>query len=254
MIGKYKDLLRYISETDASCTSDIVYSLELVRSSLETTLERIKKEINSANNNNSFEDVGQIAGYCKQITELDILLQAVVVTLLENEESKGAVEPENTDAAIAEAQSTLVFKSQDKAERVDYQLYNVDVNERHSLDEDFTYTKPNAIEINDHKMFVSSWKEAMVSVCNYLYELDGVKLRKLVGNKKLKGRKVDLLGYQEVPRRNVCIKGTNLYVWTNLNAALHVYYITQLLEAYEIPIENAGVYLNRDFTPLHKNK
>ena len=34
MKAKYKELFRYISDTDESCASDILYSLELVKTSL----------------------------------------------------------------------------------------------------------------------------------------------------------------------------------------------------------------------------
>lgn len=44
MNDKYKELFSYISDTDESCASDILYSLELVKTSLNTTLKRIKKK------------------------------------------------------------------------------------------------------------------------------------------------------------------------------------------------------------------
>ena len=68
MKAKYKELFRYISDTDESCASDILYSLELVKTSLNGTLKRIKEEIQAAANENSFDGVSQIAGYCKQIS------------------------------------------------------------------------------------------------------------------------------------------------------------------------------------------
>ena len=56
----YKDLFRYISETDESCATDILYSLELVKTSLNTTLKRIKKEIQVAAEQNAFDGIRQI--------------------------------------------------------------------------------------------------------------------------------------------------------------------------------------------------
>lgn len=238
MLDKYKDLLKYISKTDDSCGRDIVYSLELVRTSLDKTLKRVKKEISSATEKDSFEDIGEIAQYCQQIKEIDGMLK-VVLGFME----AGAVQ----ENKIADMPCSEGF-----AKKVNYEDYDVNKNEPHKLDEDFTNKKPYAIVINNHKMEVETWKEALVSVCNYLYNVDKEKIRMLAERNKLCGRKRSLFGKIKVEDKNMRLPGTDLYVWTNFSAQKATEYIIKLLAEYDISQDNVIVYLKRDLSPLHE--
>ena len=115
MKAKYKELFRYISDTDESCASDILYSLELVKTSLNGTLKRIKEEIQAAANENSFDGVSQIAGYCKQITEINQELEEMI-SALHFEPSEG------TAAATLAEEKTEDEK--DIAHPVDYTAFD----------------------------------------------------------------------------------------------------------------------------------
>lgn len=238
MLSKYKDLMKYISETDDSCGRDIVYSLELVRTSLDKTLKRVKKEISSATEKDSFEDIGQIAQYCQQIKEIDEMLKVILGYM-----DAGVVQ-ENKDVSkpCSEGFST----------KVNYEDYDVNKNEPHRLDEDFTNKKPYAIVINGYKIVVDSWKDALVMVCKYLYNVDREKIKMLAGKNKLRGREVSLFSKEKVGGRNVRLSGTDLYVWTKFSAKQITEYIIKLLEEYGISLDNVIVYLRRDLSPLHE--
>ncbi len=238
MLSKYKDLLQYISKTDASCGMDIVYSLELVRTSLDKTLKRVKKEISSATEKDSFEDIGKIAQYCQQIKEIDEMLK-VILGFMESD-------------SIKENDFNINSCNDDFVRKVKYENYDVDKNTPHSLDEDFTNKKPYAIVINGYKMEVKSWKDALVLTCKYLYNVDGEKIKMLAEKNKLRGTKRSLFGKKEVEDRNVRLPGTNLYIWTNFNAQLAKAYIIRLLKEYDIPMDKVIVYLKRDLSPLHE--
>lgn len=251
MMSKYKNLLKYIAETDASCANDIVYSLELVRTSLDTTMKRVKKEISLATENNSFDNVAQIADYCKQIKEIDDILLSVLPYLHTEEVSiSKPVDQPATEIPNVQVGVTPSIK-------VNYSDYDVNRYEAHSLYEDFEYKRLYAIKIGEEKIIASSWNKAVILICEYLYKLDDQLMKSFVNNPKFQGKKIHNFSYDVVRDldgrpRNKLIPGTKLYVWTNHNANVHVDNIKKILSEYNIPLDDVVVYLRRDLSELHR--
>lgn len=243
MKAKYKELFRYISDTDESCASDILYSLELVKTSLNGTLKRIKEEIQAAANENSFDGVSQIAGYCKQITEINQELEEMILAL--------HFEPsEGTAAATLAEEKTEDEK--DIAHPVDYTAFDVSRTEPHTLDEDFEHKKVCGLRITGVEMPVENWQDAIVKLCAYLNRVDDTILKTFVGDSMFRGKKNKYFMLQSVPKRNKRIPGTNIYVWTNNSANRIITIIKDVLERYNIPADEVVIYLRRDLTELHK--
>lgn len=239
MDRKYHDLFSYISDTDESCASDILYSLELVKTSLNTTLKRIKKEIQIATDNDAFDGISQIAGYCKQIAEIN----------QEIEELISALHFDSNDAPDVSLPSTNPNTS---SATIDYSQFDVSQTEPHTLDEDFENKKVCALNVLGTHIPVDSWQDALVKLCAYLYKLNPAKIESFVGNAKFSGKKNNYFMTESVPQRNKHIPGSNLYVWTNNSANKIVTIIRNALKEYGIPANKVTVYLRRDLSPLHE--
>ena len=241
MNDRYRELFHYISETDESCASDILYSLELVKTSLNTTLKRIKKEIQVAAEQNAFDGIRQIADYCEQITEIDQEIETIISALDFNPtESKPALPTSPT------------IPTSDAEPPIDYTVFDVDKTEPHTLDEDFEYKKVCCIQIQGTRIPVSSWQDALIRLCVYLYSLDAQKMESFVDDPSFQRRKVHYFMHESVPRRNKPIPGTDLYVWVNNCANTLVALMRSLLISYHIPLKAVTLYLRRDLTDLHR--
>lgn len=123
--------------------------------------------------------------------------------------------------------------------------------EPHTLDEDFEYKKICGFEINGIRFEVSSWQDALIQLCSYLYNIDGNKMLGFVDDPYFKRRKVSYFMKESVPRRNKIIPGTNLYVWVNNNANTLVRLMRDMLVRYLISPETMTLYLRRDLSSLH---
>lgn len=245
----YKDLFRYISETDESCATDILYSLELVKTSLNTTLKRIKKEIQVAAEQNAFDGIRQIADYCEQITEIDQEIETIISALNFTPKDKPVPLAEEPQPAVL---PTPAENDSSAPQAVDYTIFDVDKTEPHTLDEDFEYKKVCCLEVQHTRLAVNSWQDALVKLCVYLYAIDPGIMESLVNDPAFQRRKVRYFMKEAVPRRNKAIPGTDLYVWTNNNANTLVALMRSLLRAYHISLKSAIIYLRRDLSDLHR--
>lgn len=245
----YRELFHYISETDESCASDILYSLELVKTSLNTTLKRIKKEIQVAAEQNAFDGIRQIADYCEQITEIDREIETIISALDFKPQGPLSVPDEEAPPIIP---STPPENDLPTTQAIDYTAFDVDKTEPHTLDEDFEYKKICCIQIQHARFIVTSWQDALIKLCVYLYAIDAAKMESLVDDPAFQKTKVHYFMRESVPRRNKAIPGTDLYVWTNNSANTLVALMRSLLRAYHISLKSVTIYLRRDLSELHK--
>lgn len=225
MNSKYNSLLKYISKTDKVCVEKIVYSLELLRTTLNTTKKRITKEIDSAKEQDSFDEVISIAEYCKQLQEIDDLIKSTLNCMNENLKNE--------------------YNGISKLKYDDNNTENM-----YKLSETFncTKTKPSLIMLNGHMLHVSNWREAKVSICEYLYHIDSIKLRNFINYRKKRG-KMCLIAYEQQKDkkgydRYAKIPNTDLFVYVNASAERHIEDIKLLLAEYNIPLKNVSIFLN----------
>ena len=242
----YRELFHYIAETDESCASDILYSLELVKTSLNTTLKRIKKEIQVAAEKNAFDGIRQIADYCERITELDQEIETIIAALDFKPAETTSFPSENKPVFPVSPMSSPADPT------INYSVFDVDKTEPHTLDEDFEYKKVCCIQIQGTRIPVNNWQDALVKLCVYLYSLDGQKMESFVDDPAFQRRKVHYFMHELVPRRNKLIPGTDLYVWINNSANTLVSVMRSLLISYRIPLKNMTLYLRRDLSDLHR--
>lgn len=231
----------FIVDTDKECSAELLHALKSLRASFDNALTITKKQIQLSTEKNSFDDISRIAEACQQISEINIRIENAIALM--------KVKPSNKEI-VFEGNANIEKKFSSR-KPIDYDNFNVDSMEPHTLDEDFEYKKICGFEINGIKFEVSSWQDALIQLCSYLYNIDGDKMLGFVDDPYFKRRKVSYFMKESVPRRNKIIPGTNLYVWVNNNANTLVRLMRDMLVRYLISPETMTLYLRRDLTSLH---
>lgn len=241
MNEKYEKLFRFIVDTDKECSAELLHALKSLKANLDNALTITKKQIQLSTEKNSFDDISQIAESCQQISEISIRIENAIALM--------EVKPSNKEI-VFEGNANIEKKISSR-KPIDYADFDVDNMEPHTLDEDFEYKKICGFEINGIRFEVSSWQDALIQLCSYLYNIDGNKMLGFVDDPYFKRRKVSYFMKESVPRRNKIIPGTNLYVWVNNNANTLVRLMRDMLVRYLISPETMTLYLRRDLSSLH---
>lgn len=241
MNEKYEKLFRFIVDTDKECSAELLHALKSLKANFDNALTITKKQIQLSTEKNSFDDISQIAESCQQISEISIRIENAIALM--------EVKPSNKEI-VFEGNANIEKKISSR-KPIDYADFDVDNMEPHTLDEDFEYKKICGFEINGIRFEVSSWQDALIQLCSYLYNIDGNKMLGFVDDPYLKRRKVSYFMKESVPRRNKIIPGTNLYVWVNNNANTLVRLMRDMLVRYLISPETMTLYLRRDLSSLH---
>lgn len=241
MNEKYEKLFRFIVETDKECSAELLHALKSLKANFDNALTITKKQIQLSTEKNSFDDISQIAESCQQISEISIRIENAIALM--------EVKPSNKEI-VFEGNANIEKKISSR-KPIDYADFDVDNMEPHTLDEDFEYKKICGFEINGIRFEVSSWQDALIQLCSYLYNIDGNKMLGFVDDPYFKRRKVSYFMKESVPRRNKIIPGTNLYVWVNNNANTLVRLMRDMLVRYLISPETMTLYLRRDLSSLH---
>jgi len=241
MNEKYEKLFRFIVDTDKECSAELLHALKSLKANFDNALTITKKQIQLSTEKNSFDDISRIAESCQQISEISIRIENAIALM--------EVKPSNKE--IVFEGNTNIEKKISSRKPIDYADFDVDNMEPHTLDEDFEYKKICGFEINGIRFEVSSWQDALIQLCSYLYNIDGNKMLGFVDDPYFKRRKVSYFMKESVPRRNKIIPGTNLYVWVNNNANTLVRLMRDMLVRYLISPETMTLYLRRDLSSLH---
>lgn len=241
MNEKYEKLFRFIVDTDKECSAELLHALKSLKANFDNALTITKKQIQLSTEKNSFDDISQIAESCQRISEISIRIENAIALM--------EVKPSNKEI-VFEGNANIEKKISSR-KPIDYADFDVDNMEPHTLDEDFEYKKICGFEINGIRFEVSSWQDALIQLCSYLYNIDGNKMLGFVDDPYFKRRKVSYFMKESVPRRNKIIPGTNLYVWVNNNANTLVRLMRDMLVRYLISPETMTLYLRRDLSSLH---
>lgn len=161
------------------------------------------------------------------------------------------------DEKILDEEIASIEEDEEKERRSipDYEVYRVDNSVEHNLFEDFTYTKACGFNFCGQYVEVANMKWVLVETCTLLAQLDPNKMKSLLTDKSMKGRKVSYFDIKGVVENN-CVKsekipGTNIYVWTASSCNMTRNLIRKVLKKFNIPLNQFKIYLRADYSGLH---
>jgi uncharacterized protein YbjQ (UPF0145 family) len=219
---------------------EIQECIGLLNQCIGGSVESLKSAFNAAFDN---RDYGKM-------TNLQELLQSV-------DQIQGKLEEYSDLLQLDEEVEEDIIQSEEcedeSKELPDYDSLRVDQNIPYTLYDDYTHKRPAAFGIFGVRQDAKDWKEVLISTCEILAGKDIVKFDTFVNDKTMQGRKVpyfckDPKGIR-APRK---VKGTEVYVMTNMSANQVRNVIERMLRKYAIKINDYKLYLKADYTSLHE--
>lgn len=142
---------------------------------------------------------------------------------------------------------------EDDQKRINYEEYRVDETVAHDLMTDFRYTKPAAFSLDEIRYPARMWKQMLVKTCEILNQKNNKTFEEFLEDKFMQGKTRKYFSRNEESLWNPeKIKGSNIYVETNLSANSTRDMVMKMLDKYRIPYAAFKVYLSKDLNPLHK--
>lgn len=142
---------------------------------------------------------------------------------------------------------------EDDQKRINYEEYRVDETVAHDLMTDFRYTKPAAFSLDEIRYPARMWKQMLVKICEILYQKNNKIFEEFLEDKFMQGKTRKYFSRNEASLRNPeKIKGSNIFVETNLSANSTRDMVMKMLDKYRIPYAAFKIYLSKDLNPLHK--
>ena len=239
------NIFEYVSAVDTDCARDLTYSVTLLHTCIEKSLDAVVKQATEASNAHKFNDSIKYNEYCKVLQELEqqIIDCNSAITILK------AKKKIPDDAVV----NTPVS-------RPDYTKYAVDNEEVHYLDEDFEHCKVDKFHFENIMYNVTSWKDAWLCLCTILYAKDPEKFMSITESPDFKTQKINVFSYAPVYAdsdgrpRNEKLEGTDIYIWTNFRANRITECMRRLLIEFGYDFHDVEIYLRADYKELHNKR
>lgn len=238
-----KKLFEFLNNEVPSSVSEIREALDLLASSIESSIDQVAEKANMAFKNRDFVKVTEFSTNSESLNEASKKIQELVLsldTLIDERE-------------IEELPKHLDIESTEKL-MPNYSDYMVDPEVEYTLYEDFTHKRPCAVKIENAKVDVRDWKDVLLKTMDYLAKKDSSILKKFPDNPKMNGKKVVYFSRVELPNMRAPRKldSCDLYIETNLSANGIRNIVSRALNQYNIRLNTYKVYLKADYSELHK--
>lgn len=217
----------------ASRTRSILEDLEAVRENLLALSDDIWSNIDRQDVAAFDEGVQFMRSYVEKMaafdevaSDLSSLIQQYTSVRLEETEQTGGEDREQNERIIAE----------------------LNREEPHTLDEDFTYKRPHGFILDGQATTgVTTWQRLYQLVCKQLVARDEERFRLLIDHPEfISNRGHHTVTTDAASLRKSLVVGSDLFIEANLSANGICEVLRKLLSAYEIPEENLKVFLRED--------
>ena len=136
--------------------------------------------------------------------------------------------------------------------RINYENYRVDENIAYDLMTDFRYMKPAAFSLDGVRYPARLWKLVLLKTCELLWEKSHSIFEDFVNDKFMQGKTRTYFSKDNnIMAKPELVKGTGIFVETNLSANSIRDVIIKMLDKYRIPHAAYQIYLSKDLNPLH---
>ena len=239
-------VIEYICKKHKENTQEIVDYICLLNTSLDYLYSAINDDIYSLNKSKNNNEATQIQPFLTEISAIQNKLTEIKNCFSKNEEI--------CDDNISDNQEETFADEAEEKPNIDYtdEALNADTQIPHTVYENFTHTKPTAVEIENVRIEANEWKYIFVKVCEFLYHKDAKLFTSFLLDRSMRGRTCKYFSeYPKELRRGILIKGSNIYVECNLSANHVRNIIIKLLEKYSISKQCCKFYIRRDLSPIH---
>lgn len=163
------------------------------------------------------------------------------------------VERANNDIEITnELPEDEMEKILSVGKRINYENFRVNENIAYGLMTDFRYMKPAAFSLDGVRYPARLWKLVLLKTCELLWEKKNNIFEDFVNDKFMQGKTRTYFSKDKsIMAKPELIKGTEIFVETNLSANSIRDVIIKMLDKYRIPHAAYQIYLSKDLNPLH---
>lgn len=232
-----KDWLEDIKNQFPDKAIDISESLQLLKETINGTMDDINKKLNDAFIKRDFEAIERYTLLAKKTHGYENRIEEVIEQIgIESELEVDETDEETEKRAIP-----------------NYTDYVVDHNIEHTLYDDFTYKRPYAFRINAHQLVkVKTWQDMLIQTCEFLLVVDERKFLNFEYSKEMQGKKNKYFSVEPDKMRQPRKIGDKIYVETNQSANSIRNLIIKLLKAYNFKITEYKVFFRADYANLNK--
>lgn len=214
-------VVAYINEKHEGDADELKKAYQQLHRGLEQCVDSLKADGKRALENNEYDRVHEITGYLKILESIQAGYEHIEILL----KSKAAEENDIVREPV-------------------HEIISLDGMEPHILTESFTNKKPGAFSICGRNYKCEDWKDVFESACNYLYLENPDLFKSFLSDEEMQGKKIKHFGTESDNLRSARkVKGTDLYIMTNMSANAICQEIIKMLGKYGIPLENVKVYL-----------
>ncbi|WP_160680827.1 hypothetical protein [Clostridium sp. C8-1-8] len=235
-----KKLISFLKTEFPKDTLDIQECIDLLNQCIGGSVESIKGAFSAAIDKRDYQRLTNLQEILQSIDKVQVKLEEYSNLLqLDDEIEEEIIQKENLE--------------DESKELPDYDSLRVDQNIPYTLYDDYTHKRPAGFEIFGMRQDAKDWKEVLIKTCEILAGKDPVKFSTFVNDKSMQGRKVSYFcNDQKGIRAPRHVKGTDIYLMTNMSANQVRNVIERMLRRYEIKINNFIIYLKADYTARHE--
>lgn len=219
---------------------EIQYGIELLNQCIGGSVESVKNAFAVAIDNRDFDKLNTLQDALKTIDEIQSKLEKYIDMIQVDE---------NIEKEIIQRE----LDGDNIKEIPDYASLRVDENIPHTLYDDYTYKRPAGFEIYGKRYIAKDWKEVFVYTCEVLAQVDRDKFQNFLLDKSMQGRKIQYFckdaSLIRAPRK---IKGTDIFVMTNMSANQIRNVIERMLRKYNLKVNDYKLFLKADYTERHE--
>jgi hypothetical protein len=221
---------------------DLSESLELLKVSINDTMNAIEKKMSAAFARREFGAQREYMILAESVHQYEQRVDNLIELL----------ELEDTAPFIKEAIG-LSDEPIDSERRKNYAAYTVDHQVEHTLYENFTHIRPYAFRLGQQEqLFVKTWIEMLIETCNILIDKDAAKFLSFEHIKEMNGKKSKYISSKKDGMRKPHPLRENLFLETNMSANGVRNLILKMLKAYNIKATDYKIYYRADYTELNQ--
>jgi len=232
-------LIAFLKKEFPNDALEIQECIELLNQCIGGSRENIKSAFNIAIDKRDYEKIPLLTDFLATIDTIQNKLDEFSDMLQIDQSVKDSI----VEKEISES---------NEKQLPDYDSLRVDQNIPHTLYDVYTHKRPAGFELFGQRHDAKEWKDVFVQTCEALAAKDSNIFQSFVEDKTMQGRKVPYYCKDSkairAPRK---IKGTDVYVMTNMSANQIRNVIERMLRKYNIKISDYKIYLKADYTSLH---